>query len=124
MSHLLAIAAGGAFGAVFRFWLSSGVYKWLGQSFPYGTLVVNVFGSFLMGILFVALTERWAGDTVIRAALMVGLLGAFTTFSTFSMETLNLIEQGAVLKAMINIIASVSMCLAAVWFGVLLGRSL
>lgn len=121
---MLAIAAGGALGALFRFWLSSGIYKWLGQSFPYGTMVVNVIGSFVMGLLFVALTERWATDTVLRAALLVGLLGAFTTFSTFSIETLNLIEQGALIKATINIAGSVILCLAAVWFGVVLGRSL
>lgn len=124
MSSLIAIAAGGAAGALLRFWASTGVYALLGRGFPYGTLVVNVLGSFLMGLLTVLLIERLALGPAWRAGLLVGVLGGFTTFSTFSMETLALIEQGAALRACLNVLLSVGLCLLCVWLGVLLGRQL
>ena len=118
-----AIAAGGALGALLRFWMSNGIYSLLGRNFPYGTLAVNVLGSLLMGFLYVMLVDKLALGPQWRAALLIGLLGAFTTFSTFSMETLNLVEAGEVFKALLNVLLSVSLCLAATWFGVLAGRS-
>lgn len=121
--QIFAIAAGGALGAIFRFWMSNGIYALLGRNFPYGTLAVNVLGSLLMGFLYVMLVDKLALGPQWRAALLIGLLGAFTTFSTFSMETLNLVEAGEVFKALLNILLSVSLCLAATWFGVLAGRS-
>jgi CrcB protein len=121
---ILAIAAGGAAGALLRYWVAGGVYAVLGREFPYGTLVVNASGSFLMGLLVIWLVERTGAAPEWRAALLVGLLGAFTTFSTFSLETLNLIEHGALLKAMANVVLSVGICLVCVWLGALLGRSL
>jgi fluoride exporter len=121
--QVLAIAAGGALGAVLRFWMSSGIYGLLGRSFPYGTLAVNVLGSLLMGFLYVLLIDKLALAPQWRAAILIGLLGAFTTFSTFSMETLNLLEEGEPFKALLNILLSVTLCLLATWFGVLLGRS-
>lgn len=120
----MAIATGGAVGAVLRYWLSSGVYAWLGRGFPYGTLAVNLLGSLLMGLLYVVLLERVTLSVEWRAALLIGLLGAFTTFSTFSLETLNLIEEGQVLKAGLNVVLSVTACIAASWFGVMFGRQL
>jgi CrcB protein len=122
--QILAIAGGGALGALGRFGLSSGLYRLLGRDFPWGTLAVNVLGSFLMGLLFVLFLDRLAGPPELRSALLVGFLGAFTTFSTFSMETLLLVEQGFMVKALLNILASVLLCLLACWLGVLLGRSL
>lgn len=119
----LAIAAGGALGALLRFWMSNGIYAVLGRNFPYGTLAVNVLGSLLMGFLYVLLVDKLALGPQWRAALLIGLLGAFTTFSTFSMETLNLVEAGEVFKALLNVLLSVSLCLAVTWFGVLAGRS-
>ena len=124
MSSLIAIAAGGAAGALLRYWAANGVYALLGRGFPYGTLLVNVLGSFLMGLLTVLFIERLSVGPTWRAALLVGALGAFTTFSTFSIETLALIEQGAALRALLNVLLSVGLCLLCVWLGVLLGRQL
>jgi CrcB protein len=125
MNQLIAVALGGACGAVVRFLMSLGLYHWLGRGFPYGTLVVNVVGSFLIGLLTEALfLQRVTLTFDYRAAILVGFIGAFTTFSTFSLETLYLIEQGSLNKAVLNIVISVLGCLFAVWIGLLCGRSL
>lgn len=124
MYQSIAIAAGGALGALLRYWVSNGVYQLLGRDFPYGTLAVNVLGSLAMGLLYVLLLERSAAAPEWRALLLVGVLGAFTTFSTFSLETLNLLQDGALLRASLNITLSVVVCLAAAWLGVAVGRSL
>jgi fluoride exporter len=125
MNQLIAIAFGGAFGAVFRHVVSSGVYQWLGRDFPFGTLAVNVLGSFLLGLSTEALiVQRIAIGSDYRAAILVGFIGAFTTFSTFSLDTVGLIEQDAFGKAFLNIFASVLVCLFAVALGLLMGRYL
>ena len=115
---------GGAIGAVLRYGASLGVYSFMGRGFPYGTLFVNVTGSLLMGLLGVMMLERFNIGPEWRAAVLVGVLGSFTTFSTFSIETLNLLEQGDVMRAVTNIVLSVLVCLVAVWFGVLIGRQI
>jgi len=124
MIQTLSIAAGGAAGAVARFWLSNGVHAVLGRDFPYGTLVVNIFGSLLMGILYTLMLERFISAPEVRGVLLIGFLGAFTTFSTFSIETLNLIEQAAYAKATLNVLVSVVACIGAAWFGVWMTRLL
>ncbi len=120
--QLIAIAAGGAIGAVFRYLVSSGIHNMAGRSFPYGTLTVNVLGSLLIGLLYVVFHERLVLAPHWRALLMVGVLGAFTTFSTFSMETLELLEQREALKALLNVFLNVSLCVFAAWIGVILTR--
>ena len=117
-----AIAIGGAAGSVLRFWVSSNVYTLLGRGFPWGTLAVNVVGSLLIGVLTVLLLDRVDLTPAWRAGLLIGFLGAFTTFSTFSIETLDLVEQGEHVRAILNALASVIGCVAAAWFGVLIGR--
>lgn len=124
MSQVVAIAIGGAVGSVLRFWMASSVYALIGRAFPYGTLAVNVLGSLAIGFLFVLFLERVTPDGALRAGILIGLIGGFTTFSTFSIETFNLLEGGEWLKAGINVIASVVFCLGATWLGVLLGRQL
>lgn len=109
-------------GAVVRYLVSNGVHQWLGRGFPWGTLVVNVMGSLVMGLLFVLLTERLALDPFWRALTLVGFLSAFTTFSTFSIETLNLMESGEWLLAVVNVLSSVMLCLLAAWLGMVVGR--
>lgn len=122
MGNILFIAGGGAIGALLRYWMSTAVYSMLGKGFPYGTLTVNVAGSILMGLLYVFLFERMDVSPVWRAGLMIGLLGAFTTFSTFSIETIHLIENGEQLKAGLNMILSVALCVIGCWFGMVAGR--
>ena len=125
MNQLIVIAFGGALGAVMRFLVSTGLYQWLGRGFPYGTLLVNIVGSFLIGLLSETLIlQRVTIALDYRSAILVGFIGAFTTFSTFSLETFYLLEQGQIGKASLNVIVSVSSCLVAVWLGLLCGRVL
>ncbi|MFZ2727072.1 MAG: fluoride efflux transporter CrcB [Methylococcaceae bacterium] len=125
MNQIIAVALGGACGAVIRFLMSTGLYQWLGRDFPYGTLVVNIVGSFMIGLLSETLIlQRLAITLEYRSAILVGFIGAFTTFSTFSLETIYLLEQGSINKAALNIIISVVACLFAVWLGLLCGRAL
>jgi CrcB protein len=124
MLDTLAVAFGGAAGSLLRYGMSVGMHRLLGGGFPYGTLTVNVVGSWLIGLLYVLLVERSAAAPVYRLLLMVGFLGGFTTFSSFSIETLNLIESGELFKAALNVGLSVGVCLAVCWFGMATGRAL
>ena len=124
MLQLLTIAGGGALGAILRFGMSSYVYRLLGRDFPYGTLAVNMLGSLLMGLLFILFVERGLVSAEWRSAIIIGFLGAFTTFSTFSIETLVLLESGELSKAFLNIALSVSLYLFATWLGLVIGRQL
>ena len=124
MGQIIAIMIGGAFGAVSRYGVSHFVYILAGRGFPYGTLAVNVLGSFLMGYLSIYLLAKVSFDPAIRFAILVGFLGSFTTFSTFSMDTLTLLESGLVGKAFTNIAISVTASLGALWLGVTLARAM
>ncbi len=124
MLQTVSIAAGGAVGALMRYWVSNGIYALTGRGFPYGTLAVNVLGSLAMGLLYILFMERLNISPELRAALLIGFLGAFTTFSTFSIETLNLLEQAAYFKAGLNMLVSVGACITACLAGVLIGRHL
>jgi CrcB protein len=122
--QLLAVLLGGALGALMRFIVSTSITQKVDTNFPFGTLTVNIIGSFLVGFLSMWLVEKAGLDPVWRMAIFVGFLGAFTTFSTFSLETLNLFEQGLPLRALLNMILSVTLSVLAVWLGVLAGKSI
>jgi CrcB protein len=126
MGHYLWIAVGSALGGVARYWCSGVAARVFGETFPYGTLFVNVLGSFIIGF-FAALTgpdgRLFIGSTA-RQFVMVGLCGGYTTFSSFSLQTLNLMNDGEWLQAGANIAGSVTLCLLAVWAGHALATSL
>jgi len=124
MRQLIAVAAGGAGGAVMRWLVASGIQRMAGGSFPWGTLIVNALGSFMLGFLFVWLIERSSASELIRLAITVGFLGAFTTFSTYSLESIRLLQEGAFTLAFGNIIGQVMLCLMLTWLGVQLARML
>lgn len=119
MVTYLWIALGGALGSVARYGCSSLAANWFGQGFPWGTLVVNVVGSFIIG--FVAAVTgpdgRYLVPGDIRQFVMVGICGGYTTFSSFSLQTLSLAQDGEVLRAGLNIGWSVVLCLFSVWLG-------
>lgn len=117
-----AIAMGGALGAMSRFAMSHHVYQIFGREFAWGTLSVNLIGSFIMGLVAIILVDKVGVSTEWRAFIMVGFLGAFTTFSTFSYETMQYIEIGEMNKAILNIAVSVITCLVAVWLGMLTAK--
>lgn len=125
MSNYLLVALGGALGSVLRFWCATQFERRLGEGFPWGTLFVNVTGSFLIGLLF-ALTAR-AGEPLLapsaRAFALVGVLGGFTTFSAFSLQTLNLLRGGQAGLAFANVALSVALCLFAVGLGHFVARA-
>jgi CrcB protein len=113
------IALGGALGSMARYGCSSLAAQWIGETFPWGTLIINVLGSFVIGF-FATLTGPDGRVLVApdaRQFVMVGICGGFTTFSSFSLQTLNLVRDGDMLRAGANIFASVVLCLLAVWLG-------
>ena len=122
MSEIIAIALGGALGALSRFWAVALASLWLDDEFPYGILIVNVLGSFAIGIVFVFLVERAMLPIAWRSAVMVGFLGAFTTFSAFSLQTIGLLEAGRFLAASVYIIGSVLICVMAAALGMFFAR--
>lgn len=118
------IALGGAIGTVARFWLSGTISERWGETFPTGTLVVNITGSFLIGFL-ASLTGpqgSWLAPSELRAFLMIGICGGYTTFSSFSLQTLDLMRDREWLYAGLNILGSVALCLVATWFGQVIAR--
>lgn len=122
MSRLLLISLGGAVGTALRYLVALGTPRVLGTSFPYGTLIVNVVGSFLLGtIMHVGLTTSVMSPTV-RLVLATGVMGGFTTYSTFNYETLEYLREGALGLAALNLAATLLLCLLAGALGLALGR--
>lgn len=119
MISYLVVALGGALGSVARYCISGLAAERFGQTFPYGTLIVNITGSLLVG-LFAALTTpegRWLVSPTVRQFFIIGLCGGYTTFSSFSLQTLTLAQEGEWFRAGMNSIASFALCLFAVWLG-------
>lgn len=122
MQMILSIAAGGALGAVARHFLSHRIALLAGHNFPYGTLGVNILGSFLMGMMITLFARKFNLSQEIQAFLTVGLLGGFTTFSAFSMETVLLIERHQMGQAALYVSASVLLAVGGLFAGIYLGR--
>ena len=122
MNTYIAIAIGGAFGAISRYWVSESMEKVNGTGFPLGTFSVNLLGSFLIGVLFVIFAEKLELAHEWRPLLVVGFLGAMTTFSAFSLDTLLLFQQGHYNTALFYIFSSVLACLFAAYAGIQLTR--
>lgn len=124
MPAAVAIAIAGALGALARYGIDGLISRRAPTSFPWGTFVINVTGSFLLGLAFVVMTERFRPDPWLRSAVTIGFLGAYTTFSTLSLETYRLAEDGAWGLAAANALGSLAAGMAAVYAGVVIGRAL
>lgn len=114
------VALGGAGGASLRFYISQLILNNLGKGFPFATLTVNISGSLIMGVLYGLIQQGIIEVSVYRTLIGIGFLGAFTTFSTFSLDTLLLLQQGDLLKASLNILLNVSLCIFAAAIGIYL----
>jgi len=117
MSKYLFIGLGGCLGSVCRYGLAGYVYRVAGDRFPYGTLAVNVLGCFTIGLLMMLFEERWLVQPNVRLFLTVGILGGFTTFSTFSYETIEIFRGGNTVPGLLNVFGSMTLCLCATWAG-------
>ncbi|MCL1060155.1 fluoride efflux transporter CrcB [Shewanella sp. Choline-02u-19] len=116
MSNILFVALGGSVGAVLRYLISILMLQVFGSGFPFGTLVVNILGSFLMGVVY-AFGQVSEVSPEIKAFIGVGMLGALTTFSTFSNESLLLMQEGYLVKAILNVVVNVGVCIFVVFLG-------
>ena len=123
-SLLVAVAAGGAVGALARYMVTASLPRLVGHGFPWGTVVVNVLGSLVMGVLIDLMARRWSAPAEARVFLVTGCLGAFTTFSTFSLDIVTLYERGALGAAAAYTVGSVVAGVAALFLGLWLGRTL
>ncbi len=123
-SLVFAIGVGGFFGAVSRYLVAGKLSLWLNSPFPFGTLVVNALGSFLLGFLSRFLIEHVIVEETIRIGILVGFLGAFTTFSTFSYESLALLQEGDIVRASANILGSAIICITLCLLGLHLAKSI
>ena len=124
IKNYLLVFLGGGIGASARYYLSGAVYRFLPSDFPYGNLAVNISGCFLIGLLMTFMEERFMAEPSLRIFLTIGILGGFTTFSSFSYETVELFRDAEVFRAMLNITASVLGCLSATTVGMIVGRLL
>jgi|TARA_B110000003_G_scaffold183928_1_gene182915 CrcB protein len=122
--HWFAVAVGGALGSIARYALSTWIFDVSSHKFPYATLAVNVLGSFFMGVLFVIIIEKAALPTEMRSLLMIGFIGAFTTFSTFSLDALGLWQNGHIFMSVLYMLATVILCLIAISSAIWLTRLL
>ncbi len=122
MLNYAVVFVGGGIGAALRYGLSGGVYRFLGADFPYGTLFVNATGCFLIGFLMTFFDERFSVQPALRVFLTIGVLGGFTTFSTFSYETLALLKEGSYFWGAANVVSSVLICLGGCWIGAVIGK--
>ncbi|MGB2590085.1 MAG: fluoride efflux transporter CrcB [Candidatus Acidiferrum sp.] len=122
MGKYLMVGIGGFLGSIARFWLGGYIDTKMGSRFPYGTLVINLTGSFLIGFIVTLLAERAHWSPNLRYLIPIGFIGAYTTFSTFEYETLRVVQDGELMLAFLNVAISVIVGFLAVWLGVVAGR--
>ena len=124
MTKYWMVGLGGFFGSIARFWLGSYVTYRMGARFPYGTFIINISGSFLIGLIVTLLAERTPRNANFLYLIPIGFIGAYTTFSTFELETFQSVRSGDVLLALLYVALSVCLGFVAVWLGILSGRAL
>ena len=122
MINYLIVSLGAAIGGGLRYWFSGFVYKFLPSTFPYGTMIINVLGSFVLGIVMFYLNEKEMISHEVRLFLTVGFCGGFTTFSTFSYETINLLKDAQYMGAAINVVLSVVLSLIGIYLAYIISR--
>jgi fluoride exporter len=123
MNAILLVASGGAIGSVLRYLTGLAMTRLLGVAFPYGTLVVNVVGGLLMGMFIEVLTRRFEGSAELRLFVAIGILGGFTTFSSFSLDVVSLWQRGEAASAALYVLMSVILSISAVFLGLWLART-
>ncbi|MDG1437902.1 MAG: fluoride efflux transporter CrcB [Emcibacteraceae bacterium] len=124
MNMIFAVAAGGAIGATCRFLVGRMVFNLMGPGFPWGTFSVNILGSFLIGLLIEVLAIKFSANHSMQGFLVIGVLGGFTTFSTFSLEVGLMIEKGELSTAAFYVFGSVLLGVAALFSGLYIGRAI
>ena len=124
MTKYLMVGLGGLLGSIARFWLGGYISERMGTRFPYGTFVINISGSFVIGLILTILTENAHWSPNWRYLIPVGFVGAYTTFSTFEYETLRSLQDGQWLMAALNVVLSVAIGFLGVWLGVVTARAM
>ncbi|RWX78340.1 fluoride efflux transporter CrcB [Neorhizobium lilium] len=124
MFNILLVAIGGAFGSVLRYLAGVLTLRWFGPAFPWGTLAVNVVGSFAIGLLTEMIARKFNASTELRVLLVAGILGGFTTFSSFSLDTMVLLERGAGAATAAYVLGSLGLSFIAIVAGLALGRAM
>jgi CrcB protein len=122
MARIFSIGFAGFIGTLLRYWLSGVIARRYGETFPYGTLAVNLFGCFVIGLLFYLFYDRALASPTLRTTIFIGLLGGFTTFSSYGLQTFTLLRDGELFLALANVVASNVIGLALVWVGYSLAK--
>jgi fluoride exporter len=124
MMRVLLVGLGGFVGTLFRYWLSGLIAKRYGETFPLGTLAVNAIGCFVIGFLFYFFYDRSLTTPTARTVVLIGVIGGFTTFSSYGLQTFTLLRDGEVFLALVNVVASNVLGLALVWLGYVLAKAI
>jgi CrcB protein len=124
MMRVLLVGLGGFVGTLFRYWLSGLIAKRYGETFPLGTLAVNAIGCFIIGFLFYFFYDRSLTTPTARTVVLIGVIGGFTTFSSYGLQIFTLLRDGEVFLALVNVIASNVLGLALVWLGYVLAKAI
>jgi fluoride exporter len=124
MNKYVLVGLGGCLGSILRFWAGAYISNRMGTRFPYGTFIINITGSFLIGLVMTLLAERTHWSPGFRYLIPIGFIGGYTTFSTFELETFQSFRDGEIIIAFLNVLLSVVVGFVAVWLGAVAGRAL